>query len=323
MESHPSLPICLNLSPVTGMLASISTRQGWPKRESKLWRCGPYILTRNVLTEIGSFGGLFRLDRNKLSQPVLVSSVDGVGTKLKVAFATGKLAPEVVAKVVEGIANGCREAGCALVAGETAEMPGFYRDGEYDLAGFIVGIVDKARIIDGSAICPGDVILGLPSAGLHTNGYSLARRLLLEQAGYTTNTPIPELRQTVRTALLAPHLSYLRILRSLVHRKLIRGMAHITGGGFTENIPRVLPTNCEASVRARSWPTLPIFRWLQKLGRIDDLEMLRTFNMGIGMVIIVSQSDSSKVQRHFKVQKQAFHSIGVIRRGKSRVVCDR
>ena len=310
--------------------------------------------TGDVLTDIGGFGGLFRLQRNTFSQPVLVSSVDGVGTKLKIAFATGihhtvgkdlvahcvndilvqgaaplffmdyiatgKMIPEVIAKVVKGIATGCREAGCALIGGETAEMPGFYQAGEYDLAGFIVGIVEKTRIINGSAIRPGHVIVGLPSAGLHTNGYSLARQLLLEDFGYTVNTRLPELRQTVGKVLLAPHLNYFRILKPMIDRKLIQGMAHITGGGLTENIPRILPPKCKACIRLGSWPVLPIFKVLKKLGQVGDAEMFRTFNMGVGMVIIISPKDVSKIQQHFTQLKQAFYLIGEIRSGKSRVV---
>jgi len=310
--------------------------------------------TGGVLTDIGGFGGLFRLHKNTFSQPVLVSSVDGVGTKLKVAFATGihrsvgrdlvahcvndilvqgaapllfmdyiatgKMVPEVIAKIVGGISVECRETGCALLGGETAEMPGFYQEGEYDLAGFIVGIVEKARIINGSEIRPGHVILGLPSAGLHTNGYSLARKLLLEDFGYTVNTRLPQLRQTVGTVLLAPHLNYFQILKPLIDRQLIQGMAHITGGGLTENVPRILPPKCKACIRLGSWPVLPIFSLLQTLGNVGEEEMLRTFNMGVGMVIIVSPRDVSKVERHFMQRQQAFYLIGEVRAGKSRVV---
>ena len=310
--------------------------------------------TRGVLTEIGGFGGLFRLERNRYSSPILVSSVDGVGTKLKVAFATGihntvgkdlvahcvndilvqgatplffmdyiatgKMSPNIVAKVVEGISKGCREAGCALLGGETAEMPGFYQDGEYDLAGFIVGVVEKAKIIDGCDIRPGNVILGLPSAGLHTNGYSLARKLLLEKSGYTVNTFIPELKDTAGAALLAPHLNYLPALKPLIEPKFIKGLAHITGGGLTENIPRILPNNCTAVIRMRTWPGLPIFGLIQKLGQVSEAEMLRTFNMGIGMVVIISPRNLISVEQHFKRCKQSYYHIGEIRKGKRRVV---
>jgi phosphoribosylformylglycinamidine cyclo-ligase len=311
--------------------------------------------TKGVLTEIGGFGGLFALDKSKrIFQPVLVSSVDGVGTKLKVAFATGvhhtvgrdlvahcvndiivqgatplffmdyiatgRMVPEIIAKVVEGVAAGCREAGCALLGGETAEMPGFYQDGEYDLAGFIVGVVEKSKILDGSSIRPGDVILGLPSAGLHTNGYSLARKLLLERSGYNVETRLPGLKKPIGETLLAPHLNYLPVIKPLLDRGCVKGLAHITGGGLSENIPRVLPSGSAAVIRIGTWPGLPIFGILQKLGRIDEQEMLRTFNMGIGMVVIVSSRHLTAVQNHFKRRKQPVYQIGEIRSGKSRVV---
>jgi phosphoribosylformylglycinamidine cyclo-ligase len=310
--------------------------------------------TPGVLTEIGLFGGLFRLDKKKYADPVLVSSVDGVGTKLKIAFATGihntcgkdlvahcvddilvqgavplffmdyiatgKMAPDIIAQVVEGLAAGCQEAGCALLGGETAEMPGFYQEGEYDLAGFIVGVADKSRILDGSAIRPGHVMLGLPSAGLHTNGYSLARKLLLETAGYKVNARVPELRQTVGEALLAPHLNYLPVLKPLLDQRLIKGLAHITGGGLTENIPRILPQDCAAHIRLGSWPVLPIFKLMQNIGNIPDMEMLRTFNMGVGMVVIIDEKDQAKVTLQFKKQKKAFSLIGEIEKGKAKVV---
>jgi phosphoribosylformylglycinamidine cyclo-ligase len=306
--------------------------------------------TRGVLTEIGGFGGLFRLDRRQIDQPVLVSSVDGVGTKLKVAFvtgihhtvgrdlvahcvndilvqgatplffmdyiATGRMVPEIIAKVVEGIVSGCKEAKCALLGGETAEMPGFYREGEYDLAGFIVGIVGKKNIIDGRTICPGDLILGLPSAGLHTNGFSLARNLLLERPGYHAETMLPGLNKPIGESLLAPHLNYLPVLKPLIDSGWVKGLAHITGGGLTENIPRILPGNCSAVIRVGSWPGLPIFGILQKLGRIDEAEMLRTFNMGVGMVVVISPRNLRQVLSRLKRQKQPVYQIGEIRSGK-------
>jgi phosphoribosylformylglycinamidine cyclo-ligase len=310
--------------------------------------------TPGVLTEIGGFGGLFALARGKSANPVLVSSVDGVGTKLKIAFATGihhtvgrdlvshcvndilvqgatplffmdyiatgRMVPDIITKVVEGVAAGCREAGCALLGGETAEMPGFYKDGEYDLAGFIVGIVDKARIVDGRSIRPGDVVLGLPSAGLHTNGYSLARKLLLDRSGYNTETRLPGLKKPIGETLLAPHLNYLSVLKPLVDRKWIKGMAHITGGGLSENIPRILPVGCATVIQIGSWPGLPIFGILQKMGRIDEFEMLRTFNMGIGMVVVASPRRVSRIQAYFKSRKQAAYVIGEIRSGKRQVI---
>lgn len=310
--------------------------------------------TPGVLTDIGGFGGLFQLRTRAFSQPILVSSVDGVGTKLKIAFETGihytvgkdlvahcvndilvqgatplffmdyiaigKMVPQVIAKLVEGLAEGCREAGCALLGGETAEMPGFYQKGEYDLAGFILGIVEKSRVIDGTSIRPGHVVLGLPSAGLHTNGYSLARKLLLDTGGYTIKSRIRSLNQTVGGALLAPHLNYLGILKPLIDQNLIRGMAHITGGGLTENIPRILPSHCAAHLHIGSWPVLPIFALLQQLGKIGQAEMFRVFNMGIGMAVIVAPEDLSVIQRYFKKHRQAQYLIGRIQRGKPQVV---
>lgn len=310
--------------------------------------------TRGVLTEIGGFGGLFSLEGGKSGRPVLVSSVDGVGTKLKVAFATGvhrtvgrdlvahcvndilvqgavplffmdyiavgRMAPEIIAQVVEGVAAGCQEAGCALLGGETAEMPGFYQDGEYDLAGFIVGVVDRTRIIDGSSIRPGDVILGLPSAGLHTNGYSLARKLLLEKSGWHVGSRIPGLTRPIGETLLAPHLNYLPVLRPILDKRWVKGLAHITGGGLTENIPRILPPGRSAVIQLGTWPKPPIFDILQNLGCIEQAEMLRTFNMGIGMVVIVSPRNLAQVELHFKRRRQAVYRIGCVVAGRHRVV---
>jgi phosphoribosylformylglycinamidine cyclo-ligase len=276
--------------------------------------------TAGVLSDIGSFGGLFKLDRESFREPVLVSSADGVGTKLKVAFmtgrhdtvgadlvnhcvndilvqgasplffldylATGKLSPDVAEQVIAGVARGCRENGCALLGGETAEMPGFYAEGEYDIAGFIVGIVDRERLIDGKRIVPGDVLIGLGSAGLHTNGYSLARRVLFDACGYAAETRVPELGTSVGDALLAPHRSYLQSVRPLLEAGLVKGMAHITGGGITENLPRALPEGCAAAVSLRSWTVPPLFRLIQDRGRIATDEMFRAFNMGIGLILV-------------------------------------
>ena len=273
--------------------------------------------TPGVLSDIGSFGGLFRLDRDRYQEPVLVSSADGVGTKLKVAFmtgrhdtvgadlvnhcvndilvqgaeplffldylATGRLDPAVAEEVVGGIAKACRENGCALLGGETAEMPGFYADGEYDIAGFIVGIVERSRVIDGRSIVPGDVLIGLPSAGLHTNGYSLARRVLFESMGWTADTVVPELGATVGDALLAPHRSYLPVVRPLLPRQTLKGLAHITGGGITENLPRVLPEGCSAEIDLGAWSVPALFQLLQERGQIPRDEMFRAFNMTSGL----------------------------------------
>src|SRR6202049_2036806 len=269
--------------------------------------------TPGVLGGIGGFGGLFSLDTKKWKDPILVSSTDGVGTKLKVAMAmgvhstvggdlvnhcvndilvqgaeplffldylaTGRLSPAVVEQVVAGVARACRENGCALLGGETAEMPGFYAGGEYALAGFIVGIVERERIVDGRAIVPGDRLIGLPSTGLHTNGYSLARPVLFDVGGLLPDTFVPELGTTLADALLAPHRSYLSAVRPLVERDLVKGLAHITGGGITENVPRALPEGCAAEIDRRAWDVPPLFRFLQQRGSIATDEMFRAFNM--------------------------------------------
>ena len=287
-----------------------------------------------TLSEIGSFGGMFDGAFPGLKQPVLVASADGVGTKLKIAFATGvhntvgrdlvnhcvndilvqgarplffldyvatgKLSPDVVASVVEGVTNGCRENGCVLLGGETAEMPGFYQEGEYDIAGFIVGVVDRERIIDGKTIAAGDVLLALPSAGLHTNGYSLARKLFFEVAGYAPSTHVAELGMTAGEALLLPHLSYLHPLDGLLDRGLIKGLAHITGGGLTDNIPRILPEGTAVKIEKGSWPIPALFELLRRLGNVSESEMYRTFNMGVGMVIVCSQSESHVIESHLR-----------------------
>ena len=282
-----------------------------------------------TLTEIGSFGGMFSGAFPGMAEPILVASADGVGTKLKVAFdtgihntvgadlvnhcvndilvqgarplffldyfATGKLDPEVTASVVEGFATACRENGCVLLGGETAEMPSMYADGEYDLAGFIVGVVDKTKVIDGKSIEPGDVVLGLPSTGLQTNGYSLARKLFFEVGGYSVDTYVDELGATVGEALLATHSSFLPQIGPLLDSGIIKGLAHITGGGFLENIPRILPEGVSVEINRGSWIEPPVFGMMQKLGNVDEKEMFRTFNMGIGMVVICSEIDSETI----------------------------
>jgi phosphoribosylformylglycinamidine cyclo-ligase len=274
--------------------------------------------TAGVLSGVGSFGGLFALDTS-MADPVIVASADGVGTKLKVAFmagvhdtigadlvnhcvndilvqgarplffldylATGRLDPRVAEQIVGGMAKACAENGCALLGGETAEMPGFYADGEYDLAGFIVGLVERSRIIDGSTLVPGDVLIGIPSTGLHTNGYSLARRIVFERLGLSFDSVVPELGRSIGEALLVPHRSYLNTLKPLIARDLVKGMAHITGGGITENLPRILPEGTGAAIAKGSWKVPPIFAFLQREGGVADDEMLRAFNMGIGMIV--------------------------------------
>jgi phosphoribosylformylglycinamidine cyclo-ligase len=210
-------------------------------------------------------------------------------------LATGRLSPSVAEQVVSGVARGCRENGCALIGGETAEMPGFYADGEYDIAGFIVGVVDKANLVDGLAILPGDVLIGLPSAGLHTNGYSLARRVFFDAAGWTPDTLVPELGITIGEALLAPHRSYLSIVRPLLERRYVKGLAHITGGGITENLPRMLPEGCAAEIDLRAWAIPPIFSLLQQHGGVSREEMFRAFNMGVGLIVACAARDAERV----------------------------
>ncbi len=292
---------------------------------SKIRNFARNTFNERTLTEIGSFGGMFSGAFPEMSEPILVASADGVGTKLKIAFdtgrhdtigqdlvnhcvndilvqgarplffldyfATGVLSPDVTASVVEGISIACKENGCVLLGGETAEMPGFYKDGEYDLAGFIVGVVDKRRVIDGKSIKAGDVVLGLPSNGLQTNGYSLARKLFFEIAGYEVDTYIEELGKTVGEALLEKHTSFLKPLDGLLDSGRITGLVHITGGGFLENIPRILPENVSVEIKRGSWNELPIFGLMQTLGNVADAEMFRTFNMGIGMIVICAEED--------------------------------
>ncbi|MEP6788785.1 MAG: phosphoribosylformylglycinamidine cyclo-ligase [Acidobacteriota bacterium] len=282
-----------------------------------------------TLTEIGSFGGMFSAAFPQMAEPILVASADGVGTKLKLAFetgvhntvgadlvnhcvndilvqgarplffldyfATGKLEPDVTASVVEGMARACRENGCVLLGGETAEMPSMYADGEYDLAGFIVGIVDKPKVIDGKSIVPGDVVLGIPSTGLQTNGYSLARKLFFEIGGYKPSDFIEELGTTVGEALLETHASFLPQIDPLLDSGVIKGLVHITGGGFLENIPRTLPEGVSVEINRGTWPELPVFGMMQRLGNVDEKEMFRTFNMGIGMIVICDEDRRDEI----------------------------
>jgi phosphoribosylformylglycinamidine cyclo-ligase len=311
--------------------------------------------TAHVLSDIGSFGGLFRLDAPESSETVLVASADGVGTKLRVAFmagvhrtigidlvnhcvndilvqgatplffldylATGRLDPNVAVEVVEGLASGCRQNGCALLGGETAEMPGFYADGEYDVAGFIVGAVRRDRLIDGRQIIPGDALIGIPSAGLHTNGFSLARRIAFEVAGLAIDAHVPELGTTIGKALLAPHRSYLSLMRPFLDNGLIKGMAHITGGGITENLPRILPDGTHASIDRSTWRVPPIFRWLQTTGDVPDDDMLRTFNMGIGLIVAVDVAQAASLLGRLHGAGEAGAAIiGAVREGSSPVV---
>jgi phosphoribosylformylglycinamidine cyclo-ligase len=289
-----------------------------------------------VLAKIGGFGGLFAPNFSGMRKPVLVASVDGVGTKLKVAFAMNRhdtvgadlvnhcvndiavlgalplffldyigaetLEPRVFDQLLAGFTKACRAAGCALIGGETAQMPGMYRKGEYDLAGCIVGVVDRPKIIDGSRIKPGDVVVGLPSNGLHTNGYSLARKILFDELGLKPGSKIPGLQHSLGEELLRVHKNYQPLLARLP-AGMIRGLAHITGGGLLDNLPRVLPPSCDALIETESWRVPPIFEFLEKQGKVDRLEMYQVFNMGIGMVAIVSAKDSERAARMLKAKR--------------------
>jgi phosphoribosylformylglycinamidine cyclo-ligase len=311
--------------------------------------------TPGVLSDIGSFGGLFRGTFEGIEKPILVSSTDGVGTKLRVAqamkihdtvgydlvshcvndilvqgarplffldyYATGKLRPPVMTDVIRGMARACKENGCALIGGETAEMPGFYGDDDYDVAGFILGVVDAKNLIDGKAVREGDVLIGLPSVGLHTNGYSLARKVLFEKLGYDHQSIIPNIGKAGE-ALLAPHISYLKPLLPLVEERAIHAMAHITGGGLTDNVPRVLPSSLDAHIKLGSWPVLPLFQLIYEKGGVASDEMLRVFNMGIGMVLMIGREDVERVTKHFVQIDQKFYFIGNVVKGSGRVVYD-
>ncbi|BCA80060.1 phosphoribosylformylglycinamidine cyclo-ligase [Desulfuromonas sp. AOP6] len=294
-----------------------------------------------VKTDIGGFGGLFSLHADKYKRPTLVSSTDGVGTKLKLAFmmdkhdtvgidlvamcvndiivqgaeplffldylATGKLSPEKAVEIVKGISEGCVQAGCALIGGETAEMPGMYSEGEYDLAGFTVGVVDDDRIIDGSSITVGDAIIGIASSGLHSNGYSLARKVFFEKMGLSVDSRLDELQAPLGETLLTPTRIYVKAILNLIRDFQIKGMAHITGGGVLENIPRVLPKNCRAILKKDSWPKPAIFEVLRQGGNIDETEMYRTFNYGIGMVLVVPAAEAEDIlSRLGGLQEKAF-----------------
>lgn len=312
--------------------------------KERIKRLARETFNQNVLTEIGSFGGMFRADFGGMREPVLVSSADGVGTKLKVAFmtgihntvgydlvchcvndilvqgarplffldyiATGRLVPDSVAQIIEGLARGCREAGCVLIGGETAEMPGFYADGEYDVAGFIVGVVDRSDIIDGSRIEPGDALIALPSVGLHTNGYSLARKLFFEVAGYAMDTKIAELDCAAGEELLKPHRSYLGAIAGLIGTGLIKGLVHITGGGLLENPPRILPEGTAIEIHKGSWPVLPVFDLLARIGNVDENEMYRTFNMGVGMIIVAGPESAGRIKDHLDGVGERHYDIG-------------
>ena len=305
--------------------------------------------TPSVLGGIGGFGALYALDRKKWRDPVLVSSADGVGTKLKVAMAMGvhstvggdlvnhcvndvlvqgaeplffldylamgKLEAQVVEQLVDGMSRACRKAGCALIGGETAEMPGFYAPGEYDLAGFIVGVVDRKHLLNGKNAQPGDVLLGLPSTGLHTNGYSLARKLIFEIAKLKPDAYVAEVGNKIGAELLKPHLCYAPAVRNLLARGWVSALAHITGGGIPGNLPRVLPGGTRAAIDLSSWPIPPIFRYLAKLGKIERDDLLESFNLGVGMIVAVPPAYIKQVEADLKRRREKFYRIGRIERG--------
>jgi phosphoribosylformylglycinamidine cyclo-ligase len=307
--------------------------------------------TPGVLGGIGGFGGLFVLDQKKWKEPVLVSSADGVGTKLKVAMATGvhstvggdlvnhcvndilvqgaeplffldylamgKLDPNVVEQLVEGMSRACRKAGCALIGGETAEMPGFYPVGEYDLAGFIVGAVERKKLLTGKAVKPGDVLVALPSAGLHTNGYSLARKLVFDVARLKPETYVAEVGNKIGAELLKPHLCYAPALKNILARGWVSALAHITGGGIPGNLPRVLPSGVQAQVDLGAWPVPSIFKYLAKIGKIETDELLQSFNLGVGMILVVPQAHVQSLEADLKRRREKFFRIGRIERGDS------
>lgn len=339
-------------TPVTYADAGVDISRG-NRTKQRIKYLAHKTFTKGVLSEIGGFGGLFAIDKTKYTDPILVSSVDGVGTKLKVAFemklhstvgadlvnhcvndiavqgaapmffmdylATGKLDPTVAEQVVEGIADACKHNGCALIGGETAEMPGFYPDGEYDLAGFILGVVDREKIITGKDVQIGDIILGLASNGLHTNGYSLARKLLFEVAKYSPETYVNEIKNKVGNELMRTHRSYWPVVKKMIDGQCVAAMAHITGGGITENLPRVLPKGTAAAIELGTWPVLPLFEHLQQLGNVEQDEMLRTFNMGLGMLLVIPAAKFKKAQSVLERVGEKAYTIGRIVKGERKV----
>ena len=305
--------------------------------------------TEAVLTDVGAFGGMYRLRLTDLEDPVLVSSIDGVGTKVKVArlvgrydtiggdvvnhcvndilvqgarplffldyFAASKLEESVLSDVVKGMADACRAIDCVLIGGETAEMPGVYAEGELDLAGCIVGIVDRGRIVDGSKVAAGDVVIGLASSGLHTNGYSLVRKLLLDQCGMTVDQYVPEIGKVLGDELLEPHRCYYKAVTTVLAEFDVHAIAHITGGGFYENIPRVLPEDCQVTLERRNWGSQPIFGMIQELGGVSDAEMYRTFNMGIGITLIVPKEQGPAIVDRLSELGETSWIIGGVHKG--------
>lgn len=310
--------------------------------------------TEGVMSEIGGFAGLFQLDNKAYKEPVLVSGTDGVGTKLKIAFmmnthntigedcvamcvndilcqgakplffldyiATGKLVPEKMAQVVEGIANGCIKGECALIGGETAEMPGFYSEDEYDLAGFAVGVVDKEKIIDGTKIGEGDIIIGLPSSGVHSNGYSLVRKIVFEKENMKVDKFIEELDTTIGEELLKPTRIYTKTVMPLIEKFDIHGICHITGGGLYENVPRIIPEGLSANMDTREIPRQEIFNLLAKWGNIEEKEMYSTFNMGVGMVLIVDSKEAEEIKADLEKRGEEYFVLGKVEKGEEKVV---
>ena len=306
-----------------------------------------------VLSDIGAFAGLYRPDLSNFQKPVLVSSADGVGTKLKIAFltgihntvgidlvshctndilvqrafplffldyiGTGKLEPKVIEQIVQGLAQGCSQSECALLGGETAEMPDFYQAGEYDLAGFIVGLVDESKVREWGQVEKGDVLIGLVSSGLHTNGYSLVRKLFFEQEKLTIDSHLEELGKTVSEELLTPHRNYFPVIKKLVQSDDLKALAHITGGGITGNLDRVLPDHLDAVIQRGTWEILPIFRFIRERGKVETEEMYRTFNMGVGMILVVAEERAQRVQDFLAARDEQFYLIGEITDGCGKV----
>jgi len=338
--------------PVTYADAGVDISSG-DRAKERIKFLAQKTFNRNVLGGIGGFGALFRLDLQRWKNPILVSSADGVGTKLKIAFemgvhhtvgadlvnhsvndiavqgatplffldylASGKLDPAVTESVISGMADACKANGCALIGGETAQMPGFYTDGEYDLAGFIVGVVDREKMLTGAGIKVGDVLIGLPSTGLHTNGYSLARKLFFEVAGYKHGQYVNAIKEKAGAALMKTHRSYLSVIQKMVTAGVTTGMAHITGGGITENLPRILPKNTAAQIEVGTWPVLPVFEHLRTLGQVSDEEMMRTFNMGIGLIAAIPAEKFKKAKTLLDKAEEKFFVIGRVVKGDRRV----
>jgi phosphoribosylformylglycinamidine cyclo-ligase len=348
MSVDPSAPAAAPAGPWSYQRAGVDLRAAALVKE-RIKVLARRTFSPAVLSELGAFGGLFRLDPNLAQDPVLVASADGVGSKLKVAMLAGrhdtvgcdlvhhcvndvltqgamplffldylavsKMDPSLVEEIIEGISRGCSINGCALLGGETAEMPDLYAAGEYDLAGFLVGLADRSKLLSGAAARPGDVLLGLASDGLHTNGYTLARKVLFEAAGLGPDSELPELGESVASALLRPHRSYLRALAPLLGDGRLRALAHITGGGIPGNLPRVLPNGTRALIQLGSWEQPPLFGLLQRLGNVGEDDMRRTFNLGIGMIAVVAAGAHEAVQAELKARGEQVWAIGELTAG--------